>query len=414
MVRIQPAFFLILTLSSLASAQMPDVSKMSGVPLPTNDLPVGTVSVRVVRGSLSNNITNHPVELRGGVEKRAVTDAQGRAQFTNLPPGTIVRATTTIDGTRLESESFSVPASGGVRLMLVARAAGQSPGAGASVATPAGSSAPQPGTVIFGGQTRFIVELSDEALDVYYLLDVANPETHAVTTTAIEIAPPEGARSPTVLEGSSPQAKIENARLIIRGPFQPGITPVQFGFQLPYRFGSVSFAQKMPIALSQTSLAVRKVGAMHVESPQAGNHRETLAGGQTYILAAGDGLPAGAVLDVNITGLPHHSAWPKYVALGLAAIIATAGTWLARGRPQAHVVSARASLKARREQLLDELVRFDERTAEGRGDAEARRATRAALVGQLELVYAELDNAGAVLDASQATRSRAPQARVSA
>ena len=31
-------------------AQMPDPKQMSGVPLPTGDIPAGTVTVRVVRG----------------------------------------------------------------------------------------------------------------------------------------------------------------------------------------------------------------------------------------------------------------------------------------------------------------------------------------------------------------------------
>ena len=49
-------------LASFARAQ-PDPQQMSGIPLPVSDLPVGAVSVRVVRGQLSNNIPDQPVEL---------------------------------------------------------------------------------------------------------------------------------------------------------------------------------------------------------------------------------------------------------------------------------------------------------------------------------------------------------------
>src|SRR5262245_21987695 len=111
--------------SSVAQAQMPDLSQMSGTPLPTSELPVGSVSVRVVRGSVSNNIPNQAVELRAGAQVwNATTDENGRATFSGIAPGTSIRAATTVDGTRLESQEFPVPASGGVRLMLVAKGTG--------------------------------------------------------------------------------------------------------------------------------------------------------------------------------------------------------------------------------------------------------------------------------------------------
>ena len=46
--------------------QMPDPKQMSGIPRPVTDLPDRAISVRVIRGSLSNNIANQPVELRVG------------------------------------------------------------------------------------------------------------------------------------------------------------------------------------------------------------------------------------------------------------------------------------------------------------------------------------------------------------
>ena len=44
---------------------MPDPKQMSGRPLPVGDLPVGTVTVRVVRGSMTNVVANQAVELTG-------------------------------------------------------------------------------------------------------------------------------------------------------------------------------------------------------------------------------------------------------------------------------------------------------------------------------------------------------------
>jgi len=67
---------------------MPDPKQMSGIPRPVTDLPDGSISVRLIRGSLANNIAGHPVELIVGGAKRTVkTDDGGRAQFDRLPAG---------------------------------------------------------------------------------------------------------------------------------------------------------------------------------------------------------------------------------------------------------------------------------------------------------------------------------------
>ena len=58
---------LVLVLGALFPARaqvgMPDPSQMSGVPLPSPELSTGTMTVRVVRGSLSNNLPGQRVEL---------------------------------------------------------------------------------------------------------------------------------------------------------------------------------------------------------------------------------------------------------------------------------------------------------------------------------------------------------------
>src|SRR5262245_39195231 len=66
---------------AFSQIQMPDPKQMSGIPRPTGDLPTGTVSVRLIRGSLSNNIANHPVELHIGSKVTTVnTDDTGHAK----------------------------------------------------------------------------------------------------------------------------------------------------------------------------------------------------------------------------------------------------------------------------------------------------------------------------------------------
>src|SRR5829696_7286624 len=112
--------------SSVVHAQpggfaMPDPKEMSGIPRPVNDLPNGSISVRLIRGALSNNIAGHPVTLTiAGTSTVVRTDENGRAQFDAVPAGAAVKASTDVDGEHLESQEFVAPAQGGIRVMLVA------------------------------------------------------------------------------------------------------------------------------------------------------------------------------------------------------------------------------------------------------------------------------------------------------
>src|SRR4029453_11010786 len=106
-----------------AQFQMPDPKQMPGIPRPVSDLPDGTVSVRLIRGDFSNNITDFPVEMQAGGKSRTVkTDDSGRAEFRNLPAGENLKFVAVVDGERLESETFPAPAQGGIRLMRGATA----------------------------------------------------------------------------------------------------------------------------------------------------------------------------------------------------------------------------------------------------------------------------------------------------
>lgn len=383
--------------TAFALAQMPDVSQMSGVPLPASDLPDGTVSVRVVRGDLSNNVVGHPVELHGGGRTwQATTDENGRAQFANLPTGTAVHAVAQVDGQRLESQEMVVPAQGGFRIILVAAAgaAASSPPATGGARPGGVAEAPTagPGEVTIGGQSRFIVEVADEALDVYALLEIANGGSAPVQPREpLVFALPDGAQGATVLEGSSPQAVVEGRTVKVTGPFAPGQTQVQFAYRLPYGGSRAQVRQPLPLALGQTTVIVSQVGDVHFTSPQVENHREMPGEEHRFLLGTGPGLPAGSVLELHLTGLPHHSRLPRYTALALAALIVALGVWLAASDDRAAGRAERERLEGRREALLGELVQLEERHRAGRGDPARYEARRRDLLDQLEQIYARLD-----------------------
>jgi len=305
-----------------AQVQMPNPKEMSGVVLPSRDLPAGTVTVRVIRGSFDKNITGHPVEFTiDGTKRTVMTDGAGRAQVSGLARGARVRAATVVDNEPLTSQE-AVIAETGFRMILVAtdpKAAAQSP-----------APATTRGTVVLGPGSRLIAELSNERLTIYYALEIVNTAPTAVDTGGpLTFDLPAEARGATVLQGSSKQATAKGPRVIVTGPFAPGTTPVQIAYELPYRSGTVRLRQRWPAPLAQVSLYVLQFGEIDVASPQITSKQRVTEQGQPLIFATGPPIEAGHVLDVDITGLPHHASWPRYLALALAGAIMSVGIWAA-------------------------------------------------------------------------------------
>lgn len=379
---------------SIVSGQaMPDPAMMHGRAIPARELPDGTVTVRVVRKALGNNVTGQQVSVTAGSAIRtATTDAEGRAQFGDLPKGTSARATVTVDGEVLTSQPFAVPTSGGLRVILVAGlpAAGSSEAGGGVPAAPA-----VPGTVTFGGNTRVVMQFQDDTLQVFYLLEIINGGTTPVNPgRPLVLDLPGGARSAAVLEGSSPAARVNGDRVTITGPFAPGTTTVQLGYRMDHHSPEMALIQTFPAALEEVVVAAQKVGSMALSSPQLTTTREvSAADGTPLLFGSGGGLPAGGTLTLNLSNLPVHSRVPRYAALGLALGIVLLGVWLAVSRKEP--ASARPARLARRDRLLGELEALEIRHQNGTVSARRYETRRGQIVSELEQIYADLDEASA-------------------
>jgi hypothetical protein len=375
----------------VSAQQMPDPKQISGVPLPVADVPVGTVTVRVIRGQLSNAVAGQTVELSGaGAPRTAKTDEAGRALFAGLNPGTRVKASAVVNGERLESREFDVPTTSGVRLMLVAtdpdtekraeedRRLAQAPAV--------------VGTVVLGDQSRFVVEAGDEGLNVFNILQIVNTaRTPVQTAEPLVFDLPPGATGAGVLEGSAPNAAVANGRVTVKGPFAAGNTMIQFAYSLGFGSDSLTIRQKVPVPLMQVSLIVQKIGSVQVASPQLAKQREMSAEGQSYIVGQGPALNAGDAVSVTLTGLPHHAVWPRNLALALASIVLVGGVWGATRRRSAETVRG-ADLRTRREKLFVELTALEEERQRGGIQEATYAARRGRLMKALEGVYAALDH----------------------
>jgi hypothetical protein len=384
--------------ASVATAQgggfaMPDPKEMSGIPRPVDDLPNGAISVRLIRGSLSNNLTGHPVDLHVGAKVITVkTDENGRAEFKDFITGTAgatVKATADVDGEHLESREFPAPTRGGIRLMLVATDASKKN----APAAPAVA-----GPVVIGEQSRFVLQPREEAVDVFYLLDVANNQSVAVNPPApFMFELPAGAVGASIMEGSSPQASVKGTHVAVQGPFAPGHTFVQVAASLPAEDGSIAIAQKLPANLAQLAVIVKKLGETTLKSPQLKEQREMPADGEVFIAATGGPVNAGQPIEIYVDGVPHHSQAPRRIALALAAAVVLGGAWFASRSTDDTTAQAadRKRLIARREKLLNELARLEQDHRAGRADDRRYLPRREELVSLLEGVYSALDRSDA-------------------
>ena len=391
--RIAPLLICLLAVVSAPVAgqfQMPDPKQMAGIPRPVDDLPAGSVSVRLIRGQLSNNIADHPVELHfaNGRVLTAKTDEAGRAQFDKLPAGSPVKAVAVVDGETLESQEFPAPAQGGIRLMLVATD-NNATGAAAQSGKPAKS-----GQVLLGGETRLVLEPGDEVVDVYFLLEIVNSAAEPVMPpTPFTFDMPAGAQGTTLMDGSSPLAKTNGAHVTVSGPFPPGATRVQVACQVPVTSASMDVVQSFPANLERLAVLVRKVGDTKLESPQIKQQRDIPNEGQIIIGAMGDAVAAGQPITLTLSGLPHHSQAPRLIALSIAGLIVIAGIWVgSRTKDPIEKEGERKRLTARREKLLSELVRLENDHRAGRVDRPKYVARREDLVASLENVYSALDD----------------------
>lgn len=391
-------------LAAHATAQ-PDIRQMAGQPLPSADLPNGTVTVRVVRGTISNNVSNQRVELVGGSEPLdAVTDASGRAQFESVPPGATLRAVAVVDDERLESQPFQVPAQGGIRLLLAAGVGAAQSESTAAAAPP--SDAP-PGEVALGSESRFILELAEGSVEVFGALEVVNLQaTPVIPSRPIVFQIPAEGQSGTVLEGSTQHARVEGQRVLVTGPFAPGRTPVQFAYRVPYSGDRLRIEQRVPLPLGQLSVAVRRVSDMRANVHGATEQREAVFQGRTYLVAGGPGLAGGEAVRIDLEGLPHHPTWPLYLAVGLAALILV-GAVVALVRPVRHEEGNGAAFEEQRRSLLAALVAVERQHAAGSVDDTTYMTKRASLIDALEPIYAQLEEQQPTEPVAQDRRSAA-------
>ena len=385
-----------------AQIAMPDPKQMSGIPRPVglDELPAGSVSVRVIRGALTNNVPNQEVELHinDGGEKvqKAKTDDQGRVQFDKLPAGASLQAVTVVDGERIESQVFPSPSANGIRLMLVATDKEKAARDAAAAAQP-----PVVGTVVLGGESRIIIEpgpsrqngtsIEDEMVDIYYFFDIVNNANTPVTLAKpFTFDMPRGAAGVTLFKESSKQARVNGVHVLVNGPFMPGTTSFQLVASMPVTGPTLEIEQVLPVAWEQPAFVMKHFGKTSLSSPQFIGQQEME--GQDAVMAGANRLEAGTPLKITLSNLPHHSRAPRWTTLGIASLILVIGGWLLTRRSDPVAAKdERKRLIARREKLFQDLVRLENDYRNGKADGGRYASRREELIAALERVYGSLD-----------------------
>ncbi len=256
----------------------------------------------------------------------------------------------------------------------------------------------RPGTVSLSADSRFVVDLVDDAMQVYYVLEVVNAANYPVNPPRTVIFDlPSGAAGAAALANSSPQVVVRGDRVTVTGPFAPGITPVQVAYTMPHSRGNLTISQKMPVDLAAVNVVVRKIGDMELSSGQISKQQDTTLQGERYMVAAGPPMPADGTLSLELAGLPHHSGVPLIVTSILATGIVVVGLWAVFGAPSRSADTGRRKLlENRREKAYGELLKLEEQRRTGKIDPTRHQSRKALLVAQLERIYGELDDQGPV------------------
>ena len=88
---------------------------------------------------------------------------------------------------------------------------------------------------MFGGNTRVLMQFSDDSLEVYYVLEILNTARARVDIGGpLTLDLPQGALGATALEGSSPSATVSTRRSSSPGRSRPARRWCRSAFRMPY------------------------------------------------------------------------------------------------------------------------------------------------------------------------------------
>ena len=370
---------------------MPDPSAMSGIPLPSQDLPAGTIVVRIAKGSLAETLPGAEVTiLAGGKRFTAKADAQGRARIEGVPPD--VEAVASAAGT--STPAFTVPADAGARMLLFVPGPG---GASAPEAMPPGHGAMPPahgagmepvvgGEVVMASNTHIVAEIEDDKLEVFQALHLVNEGPPRPAGSGIVIPLPKGATDVSIAPELEGRLRPEDGAVVWTAPLPTGPQELNLSFRMPIDGGEVVLRQPTRQPWRGFSIVAREIEGMTLEGPGLGPLEQRSLESQRFVVARGGEIPSGGALELRFRGLPSVDSTGRNVAAGLALLLmgwGVAASWRVPGAR-----GPGGQLASRRAHLMGELVALERKRRAGHPVSEDRRA---ALASEIEALDRQID-----------------------
>lgn len=420
--------------------------------VPRPDDPLGTmvVALQRVTASATTPLGGMEIEIEplaagqavaadpaaAGQPLRQLTDAEGRAVFPGLTPGTQVRVIALVHGARVEGEPFTVAASGGQGVGV--NVAWDDGGADARFRdVPATPDAVYYARASAGGKTfhsqpfqmaadrgatlrMLVLPFLDTPVAFSFhtqgsMDDVFMGFQNQFTINNFSDAPwdpgPEGFVIPLPAGFIGAQADEQMAHrvgmdpdrgFIWRGSIPPGGAEFIGYYSLPIAAGTMAFDLPLPHGAFNSLLMLHYTPGMKVDLPANVRGREwSDPSGRKYYVVSNIQIKPAQRMVLAARGLPQAPAWQRYVTWGVGIVVlgllawGVSGVFLRRRNRAAQEdedaredVTRRRKLEKRREHLLDELVMLE---AEKAGlDEDEYEKRKGKLTRQLESIYHDL------------------------
>lgn len=248
--------------------------------------------------------------------------------------------------------------------------------------------------------SHIIFELEDDNVQVIENLILINPLPLPIDPGPGGLRFPlaSGALSAQTLPGVPASLTVDSSQegapaLQLKGMVPPGQIMLRVGFILKHR-GELTFRQVSSVRIEALKVAIMKLPDLKVEGVTDSEDRKL--NGRDFIVASVNAPSAGGPIELMITGLPTDFYVLRILAALGALAIALAFTYLAvyskAGEDSEEEHKQRQKLMARREALLDELVRSEaDGSAPSAGKGAKKGKSAAQLRAELEDIYRRLD-----------------------
>lgn len=318
---------------------MPHAAQMSGIPLPSPDLPAGTLSIRIAYGGLTETLPATEVELeilkgQGVMRQKATSDQAGRARFDGLPLGAQATAIVVHHGETFSTAAFKISGESGLRMLLFVAKAKE--GASNSAALATGKVTHDRTSIAVGARSHIIVEPGEDDTQILEVVEIENSgvDSYDPGAAGLPIWLPEGQSTAATDEDTPQEVRVEDGKLVWKGLVAPGTHAVRFFFRRSVEGDRLSFRQRTELAWPDVTIVVRDSPGIVVEGSDVTGGDLRDLGNQKFRVFHVPGVKANGTIAFSVRGLPRPDTRPRTIAAALALMILTWGVFSAwRRRP---------------------------------------------------------------------------------